>query len=34
VKSTNAGEIPLGFALVVDDVLIEIGERITSRFKL
>ena len=26
----GGGEIPLGFALVVDDVLIEIGERIAS----
>ncbi len=34
VQSTKAGEVPLGIALVVDDVLIEIGERITSRYKL
>ncbi|KAL3760052.1 hypothetical protein ACHAWU_006600 [Discostella pseudostelligera] len=34
VQSTTVGEVPLGFALVVDGVLIEIGERITSRLKL
>jgi hypothetical protein len=31
VNSNHQNEIPLGFALVVDDVLIEIGERITSK---
>ena len=28
MRPTQGGEVPLGFALVVDNVLIEIGERI------